>query len=306
MGLRLWDPKARVTSDEAGTTITKYVLPPAYNPGPYERDPDGDEEHGLTYAPSLAYFCVKALIEVADQVHLIGSARLRYRAPEVEGSYDPLRALLPSYGTDAFDLSKVDPRLWAVLIQVYENLPDDIRTYRLPLADKHLPLLQSIPSTLDFTLITLLDLSRCPELTDNTIVELKALHCLVALDASMTEVSTHGIRGLSRTLQCTVDQETGMKRRGGPWGLRILRLRRCEKLSDAIFSCLASFPLLSLTSVELDAVLSRAKQAASSPVVTRGYDLVRYVKALGYSRKIAMVLGLPKTNGYSRRQTRIS
>ncbi|TFK54895.1 hypothetical protein OE88DRAFT_1642194 [Heliocybe sulcata] len=239
--IQLYDPKAEYTTDEAGYPVKKYVMPPAYAPGPYE----SQAHPKLSYVPSLAYFCIKALLEVVDQVHLIGLARLRYAAPDAEGAYDILHALVPSYGSEDFDLGLVDPRLWAVIVQVFNDLPDAFRSYRVPLSDKHVPILQSIPSTPDFTLLTLLDLSGCRHLTDNTITELKALHSLVGLDLSGTTVSEHGIRSLQRTLLWTLDEATGQRHRRGPWPLRILRLNRCRRLGRDLIKSLDRFPLLS-------------------------------------------------------------
>ncbi|KZT26208.1 hypothetical protein NEOLEDRAFT_1177633 [Neolentinus lepideus HHB14362 ss-1] len=243
--IRLYDPETEVIHDQAGVIIKKSVLAPPYTPGPYEAQ--SNREHDLLYVPSLEYFCVKALAEVVDQVHVIGSARLRYQAPEEDGSYDLLRALIPSYGTRDFAFSQIDPRLWAVLVQLFDNIPVDLRTYHIPLSDKYVPLLQSIPSTPDFTLITLLNLSgRGATVTDNTILELKALHHLVGLDLSDTWVSSYGIRSLTGTLQCSLDEATGIRRRRGPWPLRVLRLNKCRNVSHRILDCLIKFPLLSL------------------------------------------------------------
>jgi len=173
-------------------------------------------------------------------------------------AYDILRALIPSYrskhafDTDTFtnelELSQVDPRLWAVIIQVLTQLPDALRVYPIALADKHLPQLQRIPSTPDFSFVTVLELPACAHLTDDTILELKQLHALCALDASQTLVTAQGIRRLCGTQTFAAENEgiDMASRRRGPWSLRILRLRNCQGVTNKIFDVISGFPLLSV------------------------------------------------------------
>jgi hypothetical protein len=244
----LWNTRSRASqaTDEAGTSITKSVNPPAnYVSGPYESELD---DHPTVYVPSLAYFALKSLFKYPEQVHVLGSARLPYQASSSSSSYDILRELVPWYDpndTD-FNLNRVDPRLWATIIQIYSNLPDTFKTYRIPLSDNHLLLLQKIPSTSHFTLITVLELPGCPELTDDTIVELKHLFGLCALDASKTQLSTHGVKTLSRTLMWSEDDGTSARERRGPWRIRILDLRNCINIDNGVFVCLQKFVLLSV------------------------------------------------------------
>lgn len=238
----LWDARARqtATSDEGGLEIIKSVLAPINVPGPYESI---SSAYNWNYVPPLTYLCIQRLLHYPDQIYSLGHTRLFYRQPSLPQSFDILRALIPSNGEDwTIDFSKVDPRLWAVLIQIYSNLPPQLHTYCIPLSDRHVPLLQRIPSTTDFTLITVLDLPECPELTDTTIVELKQLHSLCALNASGTTLSSYGIKSLTATLIC--NEEHVDKR--GPWGLRILSLRNCRRIDNAVFKHLAAFVLLSV------------------------------------------------------------
>lgn len=247
----LWRRRATLASDDACTTIHKYALaPPPIRP-PYQPPATDPTAHTLSYVPPLTYFCIQKLIQHADQLHFIGSARLLYEPPQSLGSYDVLRAVIPSYVPDEpLDLSLVDPRLWVVLVQLYNSLPESLRTYVLPLADPHLPLLQRIPCTPDFALLTVLELPGCQELTDGTVVELKALHGLCAFDASGTMLTAHGVRTLAKTLVFGEDEEevgAAMQRpRRGPWGLRILSLRNCPNIKSEVFECLPMFPLLSV------------------------------------------------------------
>jgi hypothetical protein len=239
----LWDAQQAMsmTSDDAGTIILKTTLPTASNSGPYEARA-GTKPQTFHFAPSLAYFALKVLAEYPDELD-IGSHRLYYQPPSSPLAYDILRALIPTYNSQTepgseFSLSEVDPRLWAVLVQVYNNLPEAFRIYPIPLSDGHLPVLQRIRSTSEFSLVTVLNLEGCRHLTDKTVVALKVLHGLCAMDASSTVLSAYGVRALSRTCSW------GEGERRGPWGLRILRLRNCIKVDNSIYACLPTFPLL--------------------------------------------------------------
>ena len=244
----LWNPPRSRTSDEAGIGIIKSVLPPPYIPGPYTSSPPQISFH---YVPSLSYFCIHTLYKFPDQVHAIGNIRLPYQPPTSPLSYDILRALIPSYSHPGADLdfSGVDPRLWATLVQIYDNLPEVFRTYRVPLSDEHVPLLQRIPSTSQFSLITILELPGCRDLSDDTITNLKGLDSLCAFDATGTRLTAYGIKVLAGTvLWSDHDGEHGggKRRQRGPWGLRILRLRNCSKIDNKVFDCLTKFILLSV------------------------------------------------------------
>ncbi|KAG6877713.1 hypothetical protein C0993_004808 [Termitomyces sp. T159_Od127] len=139
-------------------------------------------------------------------------------------------------------LHALSPPLWAALVQVYDGLPADLHYLTVSLADPHLSLLQEIPHTPRFSLLTLLDLPACPHLNDTSVVHLRRLHSLVALDASATSLSSYAIKVLAGTLLWVDD---GPQRRG-PWSLRILRLRFCDKIDDSVYSHLAKFPLLTV------------------------------------------------------------
>jgi hypothetical protein len=245
----LWDSRRHTSqaSDEAGTTISHFVHPSSvHGPAPYELE---TTEHRV-FVPSLACFALQSLFEYPEQLHALGAVRLRYQAPSSSGlSYDVLREVIPFYDlNDAnFCLNEVDPRLWATLIQLFSDLPDTFRTYHMPLSDKHVPLLQQIPSTPHFSLITILELPGCPELTDYTIAELgKYLRGLCAFDASGTDLSAHGVKILSRTVMWSDHADVSARERRGPWTLRILNLQNCTNVDNEIFTCLPKFVLLSI------------------------------------------------------------
>ncbi|KAH7930787.1 hypothetical protein BV22DRAFT_999811 [Leucogyrophana mollusca] len=243
----LWNPRRHTShaTDDAGTSIKKSVLAPPVPPPPYTLS-QPSQSHRVV--PPLAYFCIRALSAYPDQLHVLGHIRIPYRP-------DILRALIPccngSTGGEARDMAEhgrlclqaVDPRLWATIAQVMHPLPYSLRDLDLPLADLHLPLLQQIPSTPHFSLVTLLSLPCCKELCDETISALRKLNSLVALDLRGTPVSSYGVNVLARGLSW--DRSEGRASRVGPWGLRILRLHSCRKVDNGVFSALHKFPLLS-------------------------------------------------------------
>ena len=186
--------------------------------------------------PPLAYFCIRTLLDYADQVHCLGSHRIRCQ-PEV------LRALSPpTFGDlDATTrcLCKLDPRLWSIIVQVYSGLPKGLQNYFLPLGDRHLPLLQAIPSTPSFALVTVVNLSG--HVSDETSHALKSLHALCALDISRTSVSHLGIRHFAPMTTAKPSDP-----RHGTRGLRILRLCDCPKITDQVIGATSAFPLLAV------------------------------------------------------------
>lgn len=201
--------------------------------------------------PSLVWFCLQALSEFPDQIQL--PFKLIYRTPRSpppksfrlidklfsathKGGYDVTSSLL---------LQKLDPRLWAAVIQIFDHIPTELRTYTLSLNDGLLPLIQGVKNTPTFSLITILELPGCDALTDESIVELRCLHTLTALDASNTRISSHGIVSLARTLIVNEPEET-QRALKGPWALRILRVKHCTGIDNTIYHILPSFPLLSI------------------------------------------------------------
>ncbi|KAG5652744.1 hypothetical protein H0H81_003885 [Sphagnurus paluster] len=168
--------------------------------------------------PTLSWLCVLRLAEYPEQVHLL-----------------PVR--LNSLHTPALG-PHPDPRLWATLVQIYDGLPRHLQRLAVPLADARL--LQRIPTTPRFSLLTVLDLPACPHVTDASVALFSPLHSLVALDASATALSAYAIKALAGTL-LWVDDGPG---RRGPWPLRILRLRYCTSIDSAVYQHLVKFPLL--------------------------------------------------------------
>lgn len=210
------------------------------------------------HVPSLVWFCLQCISEYPDQIQL--PLKLVYRPPthRPPKSFRFLDKLLHLATMDHSDrepskeethsFSILDPRLWAVIVQIFNDIPQELSTYTIPLNDEFLPLLQGIQNTDTFSLVTILELPGCSVLVDDSIAELGFLHGLVAFDASRTKISASGILSLSRTLRANDTSEAARKLRG-PWGLRILRLKRCEKIGDAVYETLPKFPLLSVVGV---------------------------------------------------------
>ena len=239
----LWQSDRTTTTDDAGVTILKSTNPPNayFEPGPYsDKDNPGIAEIRV---PPLSYFCIKCLIQAPESIYHYGPPR-PYHAPESPGDPDILQCLIPRSAKGHSNLAKVDPRLWAILVQTYSDLPHSLRVYRTALSDKYIPLLQRVPTTEYFTLLTVLELPRCSHLNDDTIIHLTALHTLCVLDASHSTLSALGVRRLSGTLKLVEDGVDCANRRRGPWQLRILSLHHCKRVTNAIYQHLEPFILL--------------------------------------------------------------
>ena len=258
----LFVPKRTLETDDACTTIHQYPLAPAPSAvrPPYQQ-PFQSSPHNSTslrYVPPLCYFCIRHLFEYPQDLHALGPACLPYSYPTKRDDFDIIQALIPSYRPFSLegqgqepDLRLMDPRLWATLVQIYDGLPPVFRTYTLPLSDPFMPLLQKIPSTEHFSLITTLTLRGCSELTDDTAIELRHLHTLVALDASGTALGTLGMRRLAKSLSWGEGDDLPLPERRGLWNLRVLYLRNCINTENGIFGLLPRFPLLSVVGEQL-------------------------------------------------------
>lgn len=244
-------PKQSVTSDEAGTTIVKTILPaaPVCLRAPYEFETTHENAYRV---PSLISYTVRVLSAYPEQIYVLGSQRVQYRP----SSDDVLRELIPWYSPQdpGFSLKQVDPRLWATIVQIFSGLPDTFRTYHAPLSDQHLPLMQNIPSTSHFSLVTILELPDNPAVTDETILALKQLQTLCALDISGTAVTTNGIENLTRTLVWNDLDDTRVADRRGPWALRILDVRKCNGIDNNIFITVEKFILLTVLGMSHTAI----------------------------------------------------
>ncbi|KAG2037237.1 hypothetical protein BDR03DRAFT_920297 [Suillus americanus] len=239
----LWDAKRRATHvfDDAGISITKTVLPPPGPPAPYDRHMDPPKN--LKTIPPLAYFCIRALIPHADQLHNLQHT-VPYSREVVSALVPPKPAPLSVKNKDSqpFFVSIVNPRLLATLGQVMHPLPKEFRDYDISLSDVHLPLLQQVPSRENFCFVTLLALPHCKEVCDDTIGVIRRLNTLAALDIRGTAVGSYGLTVLARGLSWGDDE---LQSRTGCWGLRILSLHSCTNIGNEALPILSKFPLLS-------------------------------------------------------------
>lgn len=194
------------------------------------------------YVPSLVCLCIEKLALYPDQ---IAGVALTYAPSEDSTQFDILKALIPFYADDSFSISLVDPCLWATLVQIFgTSLPEIFTTYQIPLKHTLLPLLQRIPSTPTFSLVTILELPGCTQLTDDLALTLRSLHTLTAFDASGTALSSWGLRKL--LMPALLVDDTEQSPMNGPWGLRMLRLRNCKAVDQTIFKSLEKLLLLSV------------------------------------------------------------
>ncbi|KAF8628384.1 hypothetical protein AX15_003910 [Amanita polypyramis BW_CC] len=177
--------------------------------------------------PPLSLLCIQLLSESPDQLfNVFGEFKLNLPCP-----------LLPP---DA-PVTQLDPRLWASFVQIYRDTSATFITYPIQLLHTHQSLLQRIPQTPYFSLITLLELPGCTRVTDDFLHHAKYLHSLAALDISGTTVSYIAIKRLAQTL---VTDPKGPHAWHGPLPLRILRLRNCRNIDNLIFPFIPKFSLL--------------------------------------------------------------
>ncbi|KAF9227937.1 hypothetical protein BS17DRAFT_813810 [Gyrodon lividus] len=243
----LWNTKRHTShvTDDAGISIKKSLLPPPVRTPKYN-------VHEPTFTgavPPLAYFCIKALASFPDQLHTLAHFRLSYR-DDLACALLPLRPqpddqIHQGSNTPHFDTTALDPRLWVTFAQVMHPLPEQLHDLDLPLGDIHLPLLQQMLNTPNFSLLTLLSLPNCKDVSDDTIGELRRLNSLAALDLRGTNITAYALTVLARGLSWTDDDDLASRRRTGLWGLRILSLHNCTSIDDKVVSVLPKFPLLS-------------------------------------------------------------
>ncbi|KAL1744011.1 hypothetical protein HDZ31DRAFT_64486 [Schizophyllum fasciatum] len=215
--------------------------------GPYERA----EVLPWTHVPSLAYFCIRRLAEYPNQVP--ETISIPYVPPAADGAPDIIRTLIPSYSyrDNMLDQDALDPRVWAVIVQLFTGLPSVLSTCSLALNDKHLPLLQGIDCTKRFALIVILDLSGSPNLTDESVPRLFVLRHLAALDMSKTRITSLAIK-LLRPRTGAINAEEG------PKALRVLSVRGCSAVDNDVLSHLELFPLLSVVDLRGTACSGRS------------------------------------------------
>ena len=137
-----------------------------------------------------------------------------------------------------FTLINTSPLRWAVLCRLFTDLPDELRTFYLPLSDPYILPLQrwSSESRLELQFLTTVSLGRSG--CDKAIPVLSKLKALVGLDLSYSQVTVTGIRELSRN--CI---QLGDGTLLGPWKLAALLLAKTSmtaSVEDTLlrFKCL--------------------------------------------------------------------
>ena len=181
--------------------------------------------------PSLVSLCVVALLPYADSLDVLYPHRL---------------CLSRSLLAELIDVDEqIDPRLWAVLVQIFDGLPEELRaSLEADLADPRIEVVLRVRTTPSFELLTVVELPGCKHLTDDAVAKLfRGMHSLAAIDASDTTLSAYAIQSLA----CALDDERG------PWKLSVLFLRNCKSVTNDIYAHLTAFPLLSV--VDLSATL---------------------------------------------------
>lgn len=244
--------KRSTTYDDSGGEIIKTSgLPPSsplYHPS--NVPPHCRSRKTFDKVPPLAFFCVTKYLESLSLMSRgafldAWPNQIPYRDTQEPDESDLLQLLIPHMHRQsrAAKWQYVDPKLWLTLIRIFwaDTLPQTFRKYPLPLADPYLPYIQQIDPTPDFSLIVVLDLRKRKELTDETIISLKALHQLAVLEMASTTVSNAGIAKLAEALR--VDEEDGFSR--GPWRLRCLGLAN-TRVDTMVEPSLRAFPLLSV------------------------------------------------------------
>ncbi|KAG8217507.1 hypothetical protein J3R82DRAFT_5655 [Butyriboletus roseoflavus] len=175
--------------------------------------------------PPLSFFCITVLARFPDQLH-----HLHHRIPASPALLD---ASLPHTR---------DPCLRAALAQLVHPLPPHLHELDLPLSHPDLPLLQKIPDSPVFSLVTLLSLPNCIHLRDDTIANIRTLHRLLALDLRGCSISSYALTTLARGLVASSNDDSA---RTGTWGLRLLSLHGCHNIDNDVLCVLQKFPLLS-------------------------------------------------------------
>ena len=257
----LWRPNSTASSDAAGIEVsdTKSAPKEYFQTGPYAttHDQRPTARSAAAGVPSLQLICLSKARELLvlreDWRGVLTDAMPAWRnhatTYEAVVKSRSIQHLFPGADPDPASVAPlkcVDPLTWALVAQLIPDLPTRFRCYEITLSDIHLPLLQHIPDSKEFCLITVLNLQGCSHLTDDTISNLKDLHGLTALNASnCTGLSTIAIVRLRNAL-VRDEGDTGGVIRRGPWRLRILWLRGCRLLNSKIFTELEKFPLLSV------------------------------------------------------------
>ncbi|CAE6430444.1 unnamed protein product [Rhizoctonia solani] len=211
--------------------------PPAYDPSSMLHTQQKLFRQKLLYVAPLGYYAIRTLrpwcfgMDTGDGTL---SSWVSISASEGEERVN-LGDIIAPWAKD--DISLLDPATWAFLIQQYNGLPERYSSYRLALNDPYLPMLSTISSTPNFSIVIILDLSKCDDLHDSNISRLKLLTSLCVLDTSNTHLTDQGVKNLRSTL---------LLPEPGPLRLKSWSLRGCVKVTSYALESLKCFPMLCL------------------------------------------------------------
>ncbi|KAG9128059.1 hypothetical protein FRC07_005646 [Ceratobasidium sp. 392] len=208
------------------------------------------------YIPPLSYYALRALqphYAAISPLEELLSSQVSVETKRV----NIVDSLLPHAKQN---MDYVDPPTWAILIQLFDGLPERCFRYTLALNDPHLSTLSAIPSTPNFSVVTFLDLSGCNELLDGNISFLKGLTSLCVFDASCTRLTDQGVKNFKSTL---------FLQEPGPAYLRSWSLRDCEGITSKALGSLMAFPLLCVLDLRDTSIQPSQLKAAFWPTNTR-------------------------------------
>ncbi|GAB1521325.1 hypothetical protein RhiTH_004419 [Rhizoctonia solani] len=174
--------------------------PPAYDPSSMLHTQQKLFRQKLLYVAPLGYYAVRTLrpwcfgIDTGDQTF---SSWVSTSASEGEERVN-FGDIIAPWAKE--DVSLLDPTTWAFLVRHYNGLPERYSSYRLALNDPYLPVLSAVSSTPNFSIVVVLDLSKCDDLDDSNISRLKLLTSLCTLDTSNTHLIDQGVKNFRSTL----------------------------------------------------------------------------------------------------------
>ncbi|KAF8739563.1 hypothetical protein RHS02_04892, partial [Rhizoctonia solani] len=174
--------------------------PPAYDPSSMLHTQQKLFRQKLLYVAPLGYYAVRTLrpwcfgIDTGDQTF---SSWVSTSTSEGEERVNFGDIIAPWANED---ISLLDPTTWAFLVRHYNGLPERYSSYRLALNDPYLPVLSAVSSAPNFSIVVVLDLSKCDDLDDSNISRLKLLTSLCTLDTSNTHLTDQGVKNFRSTL----------------------------------------------------------------------------------------------------------
>ena len=113
----LWKPDKAAEYDDGGVLVIKSKLPRPISASSLYKDLK--IQTTFSAVPRLQFFCIRALLDDVEDLHVMGQMRLRYSRKD---GRDFFRLLVSTWRTPYFSLLQMNPKIWALLVQIYENL----------------------------------------------------------------------------------------------------------------------------------------------------------------------------------------